>query len=63
MIKVEKIRGCMAEHGHTQQDIAKILNISKVSVNSKLNGKTDFTISEISALCSLYKKKISYFLS
>ena len=63
MVNTTKIRVCMAGFKHSQQDLADILNISKVSVNHKLNGKSSFTIDELNALAKLYKKKLSFFFN
>ena len=63
MVNIDRIRGCMAEKGDKQKDLARILNLSLTSVNIKLTGKTDFTVSEISKIAERYKKSISFFIS
>lgn len=46
----------MAKRGETQEDIGKVLNLSRVSVSKKLTGKVDWTIGEIEDLCEYYGK-------
>lgn len=43
----DKLRALCIEHGFTQQDMAELLGISVSSFNMKLNGKREFTITEI----------------
>lgn len=62
MVKIAKIRGCMAEKKDTQKDLAEILDLSERSVNLKMNGKVPFTISEISLIAKRYKKSVNFFL-
>ena len=54
--KYPEIVGEMAKHGDTQKSIAKLLGITYASVCRRLNGKSEFTISEIEILCDYYKK-------
>lgn len=63
MVNLLKIKGCMAEHNHKQKDVAKILNLSKTSVNKKLTGKSEFTLKELSTLAEQYNQDINIFLS
>lgn len=58
-----KIYAVLKEHGHKQQDLAKLLNISQVAVNKKLNGKTNFSINELEIIAKEYNKDISYFFT
>jgi transcriptional regulator with XRE-family HTH domain len=62
MVNLMKIKGCMAEHKHTQKDVAKILNLSVNSVNNKLLGKVKFTIEELTTLSKTYNLDINIFL-
>ena len=39
----------------TYEKVSKLLGISSVSLRNKLDAKTEWTISEIDALCSHYK--------
>ena len=43
-------------NGEKQQDIGNLLGIAKTTVNHKLSGKYDWTISEIETLCNHFKK-------
>lgn len=61
--KVEKIRGLMAEHKESQKDLSEVLRISPNSVYNKLNGHSQFTVSEISIIAEHYKTEISYFFN
>lgn len=58
-----KIYAVLKEKGHKQQDLAKLLNISQVAVNKKLNGKTNFSINELEIIAKEYNKDISYFFT
>ena len=58
-----KVRGLMAEFGYNQNEIAKIINRSEVTLRSKLSGKTDFTASEIAALAKLFNVSPSIFFA
>ena len=42
--------------GETQDDIAKILKVSRVTANKKIVGKCEWSISDIELLCNHYKK-------
>lgn len=58
-----KVRGLMAEHGYNQNEIAKVINRSEVTLRSKLSGKTDFTATEIAALAKLFNVSPSIFFA
>lgn len=45
------------ENNLTQEDVAKILGISKSSYSRKESGKTEFTVSEFNKLLNLFKVK------
>ena len=40
----------------TQRDLSKVLGIHENSVRKKLDGKFEWTISEINTLCNYFKK-------
>lgn len=44
----------MKEKKETQITLSKLLGISRVSTNSKMLGKTDWTISEVEKICKHY---------
>lgn len=50
-----KLRGRIKEIYNTQNDFARALGIGKVSLSKRLNGKLDFTQSEISKSAELLK--------
>ena len=45
-MNLDKLRGASAEQRITQEMLAKRLNISLLSVNRKLNGKSPITVEE-----------------
>ena len=53
MERFGKIKGRMREKGFTQGEVAKRLGISTQAFSSKVNGKTDFRLSELQALCGI----------
>ena len=42
--------------GETQDDISKLLNLSRTTVNFKLSGRSEWTISEVEKICEHYDK-------
>lgn len=50
-----KFNECMDKAGYTQRTLSAILLMSKNTLNSKINGKTDFKASEIMAVCQALK--------
>lgn len=44
----------MARKGESAEDLAKLLNVAGLTVYNKLNGNTDFKLSEINAICKHY---------
>lgn len=51
----EKLRKVLDSFGHTQNDLAELLGITYQSVSIKINGKKDFTQSEMQKIASMYK--------
>ena len=49
-----KFKGYMAENGIKQNEIAELLKIDVANVNLKVNGKQDFTLPQIRAICEKY---------
>lgn len=49
-----KFKGWLVEHNIKQGDLAKLLDITVENVNAKLNGKQNFTLSQIKKICSTY---------
>lgn len=49
-----KFKGYCAENGIKQTEIMELLGLSAQSVNAKMNGRQDFTLSQIKTLCQHY---------
>ena len=49
-----KFKGFMVERQIPQKEVADLLGISLPTANKKINGKADFTLPEIKALCKNY---------
>lgn len=45
----------MKKFGDRQEDLAKALNLSLASTNAKINGKSNWTQTEISMIAARYK--------
>ena len=50
-----KFKGFLTENRILQKDVAKLLNLTSVSVNQKLNGTQHFTLDEVETMCIEYK--------
>lgn len=46
MMKLEKLKGLLVEHKKTYADLADLLGVSITTINSKMNGKTQFDVVE-----------------
>lgn len=46
----------------TQTELAKVLGLTLQAVNSKVNGKTDFTLKQIKKICETYDVSADIFL-
>lgn len=57
-----KVKGKMREMGMTYQDVAEKLGMSRVSLGDKINGKSDFLVSEAVALANILSTEINIFL-
>jgi len=53
MFNYSKLRGKIREVFHTERDFAKEMGFSKQTLSAKLNGKIEFTQSEIAKATSL----------
>ena len=49
-----KLRGLMREYGDTQDDVARALLLSRVSVSHRMCGKLDWKLGEMYALLDRY---------
>lgn len=53
-----KLKGIMTEKEITQNELAKILQISISTLNFKINGKSDFSIKEAKKVSRFFNKSI-----
>ena len=53
-----RLKGLMVENTITQQDLAKVLDISISTLNFKINGKSDFTIMEAKKVSRILNKSM-----
>ena len=58
-----KVRGLMAEHGLKQTDIAQVINKTEMTLRNKLQGKTEFTATEIAILANLFNVSPTVFFT
>ena len=49
-----KLRGLMREYGDTQDDVARALLLSRISVSNRLRGAADWKLGEMYALMDRY---------
>lgn len=56
-----KFKGYCAENNISQKEIADLLGIKIQSANAKLNGRQDFTISQVRILCEHYGISADYY--
>ena len=49
-----KLRGLMREYGDTQDDLARVLLLGRVSVSNRMRGASDWKLSEMYALLDRY---------
>lgn len=55
----EVIGGWLLEGGNTKQALADHLGISTVTLNNKLNGETEWSWTQVRAICKLTSTKLS----
>lgn len=48
-----KLKGLLREKDMTQDELAKAINLSPSALNLKMNGKLDFRIPEVYAICEV----------
>ena len=51
----DKLRKVLERYGHTQNDLAELLNITYQSISIKMNGHKDFTQTEIYKIIQFYE--------
>lgn len=54
MVKQNKLKGIMRQNDYSQRDLAKYLGIVTSTLNFKLNGKAEFTKTEIDKILKLF---------
>ena len=55
MTNSNKIKGRIVEMGYTLSNFSDALNISRPCLRKKINGQSDFKVSEIEKICELLK--------
>ncbi len=58
-----KFKGWLRENDLTYKDVAEFLGLSVVTVTAKINGQSDFLLSEIGALQKCYNIDSSIFFN
>jgi transcriptional regulator with XRE-family HTH domain len=59
----DKLKGLLTERGLTYRGVASLLGISITSVGQKINGTSDFLLSEAEAIKREYKLERDVFMS
>ena len=54
-VNIAKIKGLMAEHGETQQDLAKKLGVTRTTVNNYLTGDSPITLKTVNDIAAIYE--------
>ena len=49
-----------AKNRMTQRQLANILGISEKTMTNKIHGRTEFNLTQINTVCSLFKKTAAY---
>lgn len=57
-----KFKGKLREKSLTYSDVAKVLGISEVAISHKINGISDFYISEVEKISSAFEISQNIFL-
>jgi len=53
-----RLKGLLIEQGKTQRDLAKLLSLAAVTINQKINGVLDFTLSEAIIISNYLDKSL-----
>lgn len=53
-MEILKFKGWLVEHQIKQSDLAELLGIAPENVNAKLNGRQEFTLSQVKKICDTY---------
>lgn len=60
-MNVNKLKGLMAEHGVSRQELAKVLNMSPYTLRERLEGHYDFKVKELVTISNFFNVPISIF--
>lgn len=63
IVNIPRIRELMGRHNHKQKDLAKILGIAYQTMSAKMQGRREFTVSELQKLSTAYNTPMSEFLT
>lgn len=55
------VRACAGLRGDSQEDIARVLGITRPAVTARLSGRTRWTVAEVEALANHYGVEVSAF--
>ncbi len=58
-----KLKGWLRETGLTYEDLALLLGINKATVSQKINGKSDFYLSEVKVIMEHYNLESNIFFT
>ena len=61
-MKALKFKAWLTENCIKQKEIMELLDLSATSINKKINGKEDFTLPQIRAICEKYRLSADIFL-
>lgn len=53
MVNALQLKARIMSEGHTQRSLAKAIGISKNTLNSKINGGSQFNIDEVEKICDV----------
>lgn len=53
-----KLKSLLIINGMTQQDLANVLSLSASALNLKINGKSEFTLTEAKRISDYFKMSI-----
>lgn len=59
--RIIKIKEAMGREGHSKSELARKLGINRMSVAYKLNGRSEWKVSELEKLAEIYSTEKSYF--
>lgn len=60
-MNVNKLKGLMAEHGVTRQELAEVLKMSPYTLRERLEGHYHFKVNELVTISEFFNVPISIF--